>query len=170
MTRLMLLVCRKSVSSKCRRVASFTTRPHHKLGRNPRYSLVRNTGWVPESVSTRSERFFFDPADNRHTEICPPTSRIYVPYLISPKSVRFVGALELLQHYTLTLLNCCAEPLIIWMNSTYNGSVRYPLAYYSNLKMEPIYFSETSVGFQRTTRRYILEDRRTLLTIMVSWN
>jgi hypothetical protein len=33
------------------------------------------------------------------------------------------------------------------------------LAYSSNLKMETTYFSEMSVGFQRNTRNYILEDR-----------
>jgi hypothetical protein len=33
------------------------------------------------------------------------------------------------------------------------------LDYSSTLKMEGIYTSETSFDFQRTTRRYILEDR-----------
>jgi hypothetical protein len=32
-------------------------------------------------------------------------------------------------------------------------------AYFSTLKMEEIFFSETSVDFQWTTRRYIPEDR-----------
>jgi hypothetical protein len=31
-------------------------------------------------------------------------------------------------------------------------------AYSSTLKMEAVYYSETSVDFQRTTRRYIPED------------
>jgi hypothetical protein len=33
------------------------------------------------------------------------------------------------------------------------------LAYFSGLKMEVEYSSETSVDFQQTTRRYIPEDR-----------
>jgi hypothetical protein len=36
------------------------------------------------------------------------------------------------------------------------------LACYSTLKMEAIFFSEISVGFKRSTRQYIPEDRSLL--------
>jgi hypothetical protein len=37
------------------------------------------------------------------------------------------------------------------------------------LKMEPTYSSETSDGFQRTTRRYIPQDRTLLLLSLLSY-
>jgi hypothetical protein len=40
-----------------------------------------------------------------------------------------------------------------------NHPMVYPLAYSSTLKMEVTCSSETSVDFQRTTRRYIPEER-----------
>jgi hypothetical protein len=41
----------------------------------------------------------------------------------------------------------------------------YCFVYYSTLKMEATYSSETSVDLQWTTRRYIREDRTILLNI-----